>query len=442
MANIVAIVGRPNVGKSTLFNRLTESRKAIVDESSGVTRDRHYGKSDWNGRSFSVIDTGGYITGSDDIFESEIRKQVQLAIDEANIILFVVNTEDGLTDMDKDVAQLLRRSKKTIFLAANKVDNSRRVNEAAEFYAMGLGEVYGISAMSGSGTGELLDDMVKAFNDEDYVEVDLPKLAIIGQPNVGKSSLLNTLIGTERAIVNPLAGTTRDALYTRYNSFGFDFLLIDTAGLRKKRVVKEDLEFYSVMRSIRAIEESDVCILMIDATLGMNAQDLNILHLCETNKKGVVIVVNKWDLVEKDTMSTKRYEEAIKTRLAPFEDVPIIFTSLTTKQRVHKALETALRVYHNKIKKVPTSKLNKLILPYIESFSPPAVKGKTITVKYITQIPGHSPAFVFFCNHPQYIKESYKRFLENKMREHFDFSGVPITLYFRSKEKEKDDATS
>jgi len=356
--------------------------------------------------------------------------------------LFVVNTEDGLTDMDKDVAQLLRRSKKTIFLAANKVDNSRRVNEAAEFYAMGLGEVYGISAMSGSGTGELLDDMVKAFNDEDYVEVDLPKLAIIGQPNVGKSSLLNTLIGTERAIVNPLAGTTRDALYTRYNSFGFDFLLIDTAGLRKKRVVKEDLEFYSVMRSIRAIEESDVCILMIDATLGMNAQDLNILHLCETNKKGVVIVVNKWDLVEKDTMSTKRYEEAIKTRLAPFEDVPIIFTSLTTKQRVHKALETALRVYHNKIKKVPTSKLNKLILPYIESFSPPAVKGKNITVKYITQIPGHSPAFVFFCNHPQYIKESYKRFLENKMREHFDFSGVPITLYFRSKEKEKDDATS
>lgn len=439
MANIIAIVGRPNVGKSTLFNRLTESRKAIVDESAGVTRDRHYGKAEWNGRSFSVIDTGGYIKGSDDIFEKEIQKQVELAIDEANIILFVVDVADGLSDLDKDVANLLRRSKKKIFLVVNKVDNSSRLHEANEFYALGLGDVYPLSSMSGSGTGELLDDMVLAFDDEDYLPPELPRFAIIGQPNVGKSSLLNTLIGIERAIVTPIAGTTRDTLYTRYNSFGFDFLLIDTAGLRKKRSVKEDIEFYSVMRSIRAIEEADVCLLMIDAASGMNAQDINILHLCERNRKGVVILVNKWDTLEKTTNTARDYEKTIREKLAPFEDVPIVFTSVINKQRVHKALETALEVYQNKTRKIPTSKLNKILLPYIENYPPPAVKGKNIHIKYITQLPGSAPTFVFFCNHPQYIQESYERFLENKIREHFDFHGIPVTLYFRSKEKSRDD---
>ncbi|CAN5532762.1 ribosome biogenesis GTPase Der [soil metagenome] len=439
MANIVAIVGRPNVGKSTLFNRLTESRKAIVDESAGVTRDRHYGKSEWNGRSFSVIDTGGYLLDSDDVFEKDIQKQVQLAIDEANIILFVVDVADGQTDMDKDVAKLLRKSQKKIFLVANKVDSSKRTNDIHEFHAMGLGEIYGLSAISGSGTGELLDDMVKVFDDEDYIELDLPKIAIIGQPNVGKSSLLNTLIGFERTIVTPIAGTTRDTIYTHYKSFGFDFLLIDTAGLRKKRVVKEDIEFYSVMRSIRAIEEADVCLLMIDATRGIGGQDINIFHLCDRNKKGVVILVNKWDLIEKDTQSTKKMEAEIRERIAPFEDVPIIFTSVTTKQRVHKALETALAVYKNKTKKIPTSKLNSVLLPFIDHTPPPATKGKTISIKYVTQLPGHTPAFAFFANHPQYIKDSYRRFIENKIRDNFDFSGVPIAVYFRNKDKAKDD---
>ncbi len=439
MANIVAIVGRPNVGKSTLFNRLTESRKAIVDESSGVTRDRHYGKGDWNGRTFSIIDTGGYIVGSDDIFEGEIRKQVELAIDEANIIFFVVDVADGLTDLDKEVANMLRKSNKKIFLIANKVDNSYRTNEVPEFYALGIGELYGISAMTGAGTGDLLDDVVAVFDDEDYEEPDLPKIAIIGQPNVGKSSLLNTLIGIDRTIVTAHAGTTRDTIYTRYQSFGFDFLLIDTTGLRKKRVVKEDVEFYSVMRSIRAIEEADVCLMMIDAEKGIGAQDLNIFHLCERNKKGVVILVNKWDLMEKETNTTKKYEADIRARLEPFDDVPIIFTSATTKQRVHKALETALKVYQHKTAKVPTSKLNKVMLPYVEHYPPPATKGKTISIKYITQIPGQSPTFAFFCNHPQYIKDAYRRFLENKLREHFDFSGVPITLYFRPKDKDREE---
>lgn len=438
MANIVAIVGRPNVGKSTFFNRLTESRKAIVDETAGVTRDRHYGKVEWTGRTFSVIDTGGYVVGSDDIFEKEIRKQVDLAIDEANIILFVVDAGEGLTDLDKEVANLLRRSNKKIFLVANKVDSSARIHDVNEFYSLGLGEPYAISGMSGSGTGELLDDMVAAFEPENLEETDVPRLAIIGQPNVGKSSLLNTLIGEERSIVTPMAGTTRDTIYKRYNSFGFDFLLIDTAGLRKKRNVTEDLEFYSVMRSIRALEESDVCLLMIDATAGITAQDLKIFHLCERNRKGVVILVNKWDLVEKDTNSTKKVEAAIRERIAPFEDVPIVFTSATTKQRVHKALEIAVKVFENKTQKVATSKLNKLILPYIENYPPPAVKGKNINIKYITQLPGYAPTFAFFCNYPQYVQASYKRFLENKLREHFDFSGVPLTLYFRSKEKNKE----
>ncbi|MBL7923874.1 MAG: ribosome biogenesis GTPase Der [Bacteroidia bacterium] len=438
MANIVAIVGRPNVGKSTLFNRLTESRKAIVDETAGVTRDRHYGKADWTGRSFSVIDTGGYVVGSDDIFEKEIRKQVDLAIDEANIILFVVDVADGLTDLDKEVANLLRRSGKKIFLVANKVDSSARIHDINEFYALGIGEPFPVSGMSGGGTGELLDAMVEAFDPEDLVDPELPRIAIIGQPNVGKSSLLNTLIGEERSIVTPMAGTTRDTIYKRYNSFGFDFLLIDTAGLRRKRSVKEDIEFYSVMRSIRAIEEADVCLMMIDATQGITAQDLNIFHLCERNRKGVVILVNKWDLVEKDTHSTKKIEQEIRRRIEPFDDVPIVFTSAITRQRVHKALETALQVFKNKTQKVPTSKLNKVLLPFIDSFPPPSIKGKSINIKYITQLPGRTPTFAFFCNHPQYIQASYKRYIENKMRENFEFNGVPLVIYFRNKEKNKE----
>ncbi|MFN8154551.1 MAG: ribosome biogenesis GTPase Der [Bacteroidia bacterium] len=438
MANIVAIVGRPNVGKSTLFNRLTESRKAIVDETAGVTRDRHYGKAEWTGRTFSVIDTGGYVVGSDDIFEKEIRKQVDLAIDEANVIFFVVDTADGLTDLDKEVANLLRRSGKKIFLVANKVDSSARIHDVHEFYALGLGDPYGISGMSGSGTGELLDAAVEAFDPEDVIDPELPRIAIIGQPNVGKSSLLNTLIGEERSIVTPMAGTTRDTIYKRYNSFGFDFLLIDTAGLRKKRSVKEDIEFYSVMRSIRAIEEADVCLMMLDATSGITAQDLNIFHLCERNRKGVVILVNKWDLMEKETNTARDLEKEIKQRIAPFEDVPVIFTSVANKQRVHKALETALMVFKNKTQKIPTSKLNKIMLPFIEGFPPPTTKGKSISIKYITQLPGAAPTFAFFCNLPQYIGTTYKRFLENKMREHFDLSGVPITIYFRSKERNKE----
>ena len=436
MANIVAIVGRPNVGKSTLFNRLTESRKAIVDETAGVTRDRHYGKGDWNGRDYSVIDTGGYVHSSGDVFEKEIQKQVQLAIDEANIILFVVDVEDGLSDMDKDVANLLRRSGKKTFLVVNKVDNTKRYNETGEFYNLGLGEMYPLSAISGSGTGELLDDMVKAFDDSLVDDLELPKIAIIGQPNVGKSSLLNSLIGEERTIVTPIAGTTRDTIYTRYQSFGFDFLLIDTAGLRKKRVVKEDIEFYSVMRSIRALEEADVCLLLIDANSGFNSQDMNIFHLMERNRKGCVIVVNKWDLMEKSTNTTRDYEETIREKLRPFTDVPIIFTSVITKQRIHKALETALKVYQNEIKKVSTSQLNKIMLPIIERTPPPSVKGKSVNIKYITQLPNTSPTIAFFCNSPQYVQEAYKRFLENQLREHFDFSGVPLTLYFRNKDKD------
>lgn len=438
MVNIVAIVGRPNVGKSTLFNRLTESRKAIVDETAGVTRDRHYGLADWIGRSFSVIDTGGYIVGSEDVFEKEIRRQVDLAIDEANIILFVVDVADGLTDLDKEVANLLRRSGKKIFLVANKVDSAARLHHAAEFYALGLGDPYPVSGISGGGTGELLDDMVLAFEDEDVVEPELPRLAIIGQPNVGKSSLLNTLIGEERSIVTPLAGTTRDTIYKRYNSFGFDFLLIDTAGLRKKRSVKEDIEFYSVMRSIRAIEEADVCLLMIDATQGLNAQDLNIFHLCERNRKGVVILVNKWDLVEKDTKSALKIEKEIRSRIAPFDDVPILFISVMNKQRVYKSLETAVQVFQHKTQRIPTSKLNKVMLPVIDSYPPAAVKGKVVSIKYITQLPGRSPVFAFFCNMPQYVQTSYKRFLENKLRENFDLNGVPVMLTFRSKERNKE----
>ncbi|HNQ12216.1 MAG TPA: ribosome biogenesis GTPase Der [Bacteroidia bacterium] len=433
MSSIVAIVGRPNVGKSTLFNRLTESRKAIVDAEAGVTRDRHYGKVEWNGQSFTLIDTGGYVLNSDDVFESGIRSQVQAALDEADLILFVVDVIDGLTGFDKEVAEYLRRSKKEVMLVANKVDNNKRIQDAAEFYALGLGDYHCVSSINGSGTGDLLDALLKKLKPKEYVEAELPKLAIVGQPNVGKSSLLNALLGEDRTLVTPIAGTTRDTIHTRYNSFGFDFYLIDTAGLRRKNKVNEDLEFYSVMRTIRAIEDCDVCILMIDATNGFTAQDLNIFHLAERNHKGVVLLINKWDLVEKDTHSVKKFSDEIKAKLEPFSDVPILFTSVVQKQRIHKALELAIEVYKNRAQKIPTSKLNNIILPFIEKNMPPATKGKVISIKYITQIQGYYPQFAFFCNLPQYIKEPYKRYLENRLREHFNLSGVPIEIYFRKK---------
>ncbi len=434
MANIVAIVGRPNVGKSTIFNRLTDSRKAIVDSESGVTRDRHYGKSEWNGIEFSVIDTGGYVKGSEDVFEGEIRKQVNLAIEEANVILFVLDVADGITDDDKVVANILRKGKKKVFVVANKVDNHVRQGLAGEFYALGLGEVHNISAISGSGTGDLLDEVVKVF-DKDAVEVDLdiPKFAIVGRPNVGKSSMINALLGKERNIVTPIAGTTRDSINTRYTAFGHDFLLIDTAGIRKKSKVEEDLEFYSVMRSIRAIEDCDVCLLLIDATLGLEAQDINIFRLAENNRKGIVVVVNKWDLVEKTTNSTKEYEEKIREKLAPYNDVPIVFTSALTKQRVLKAIEVAEKVNFNRTKSIKTRELNDVMLPIIEHSPPAAIKGKYVKVKFINQLPTHAPTFAFYCNLPQYVTESYMRFLENRLRENFDFCGVPIQIFMRKK---------
>ena len=435
MSNIVAIVGRPNVGKSTLFNRLTESRKAIVDETSGVTRDRQYGKSDWNGKRFSVIDTGGYVVGGDDAFEIEIRKQVQLSIDEADTILFLVDVREGLTPMDEDVADLLRKCKKKVLLVANKVDNAKEMEGLAEFYALGLGDPYPIAGISGSGTGELLDAVVADFNEGEDDESDgLPRIAVVGRPNVGKSSFINLITGQDRNIVTPIAGTTRDSIYTRYNMFGFDFNFVDTAGLRKKSKVNEDLEFYSVMRSIRAIENSDVCILMLDARQGLEQQDLNIISLVQRNNKGVVVVVNKWDLIEKDNKTHKQYEELIRSRISPFEDVPIIFTSVLNKQRVFKVLETAKQVYESRSRRISTSELNEKLLPIVkEQNPPPAVKGKWIKIKYITQLPTHYPQFVFFCNLPQYIRDPYKRFVENRLRELWDFHGVPITIYFRAK---------
>ncbi len=434
MANIVAIVGRPNVGKSTLFNRLTDSRKAIVDAVSGVTRDRHYGKSEWNGLEFSVIDTGGYVKGSEDIFEGEIRKQVQLAIDEANAILFVVDVTDGITDDDKTVANMLRKCKKNVFLVSNKVDNGERQQLSAEFYSFGLGDVYNISAISGSGTGDLLDDVVKSLDkDVELEELNIPKFAIVGRPNVGKSSIINALLGKDQNIVTAIAGTTRDSINTRYTSFGHDFLLIDTAGIRKKSKVEEDIEFYSVMRSIRAIEDCDVCLLLIDATLGLEAQDLNIFHLAEKNRKGVVIVVNKWDLIEKDTNSTKEYEEKIRERLAPFRDVPIVFTSALTKQRVLKAIEVAEMVNVNRTREIKTRHLNDVMLPIVEAHGPAAIKGKHVKIKFINQLPTHAPTFAFYCNLPQYVTEAYIRFLENRMRENFEFTGVPIQIFMRKK---------
>ena len=434
MPNIVAIVGRPNVGKSTFFNRLVKSRQAIVEETAGVTRDRHYGKSDWNGIEFSIIDTGGYVEGSDDVFEEEIRRQVELAIGESDTIIFMVDVKDGLTSMDKDVAHLLRKSKKKVFLAANKVDNTYRTFDINEFYELGLGEVYGLSSINGSGTGELLDAVVKELNDTVAADIpDLPRIAVVGRPNVGKSSLINALLGQDRHIVTPIAGTTRDTIFTPYNSFGFEFLLVDTAGLRKKGKVNENIEFYSVMRAIRAIEQSDVCLLMINAEEGLEGQDLNILSLIEKNHKGVVIVINKWDLVEKGNNTMRDMEDLIKSRTAPFSDIPIVFTSVVNKQRIFKAMEWARQVYENKNRQVSTSKLNEILLPIIQATPPPQTKGKIVKIKYITQLKMHYPTFAFFCNNPQYIKEPYARFLENKLREKFDFTGVPIQIFFRQK---------
>ena len=435
MSNIVAIVGRPNVGKSTLFNRLTESRQAIVDQTSGVTRDRQYGKSDWNGKYFSIIDTGGYVMGGDDEFEIEIRKQVQLAVDEADIILFLVDAREGLTPMDEDVASMLRKCTKKVLLVANKVDNAKEMDNLAEFYALGLGDPYPIAGISGSGTGDLLDVVVEDFSEGEPDQADtLPRIAVVGRPNVGKSSFINFITGQERNIVTPIAGTTRDSIYTRYNMFGFDFNFVDTAGLRKKSKVSEDLEFYSVMRSVRAIENSDVCILMLDASQGLEVQDLNIFSLIQRNNKGVVIVVNKWDLIEKDNKTHKQFEDLIRSRISPFEDVPIVFTSVLNKQRVFKVLETAKQVYESRSRRISTSELNDKLLPIVkEQNPPPAVKGKWIKIKYVTQLPTPYPQFVFFCNLPQYIRDPYKRFVENRLREMWDFHGVPISIYFREK---------
>ena len=434
MGNIVAIVGRPNVGKSTFFNRLIQKRQAIVDSVSGVTRDRHYGKTDWNGKKFSVIDTGGYIVGSDDIFEGEIRKQVDLAIEEANAILFLVDAQQGVTDMDMTVAKHLRKSDKPVFLVANKVDNGQIMQEAVELYALGMGDYFCISSINGSGTGELLDELIAKLPDADVEEdSDLPRFAIVGRPNVGKSSFVNALVGEERNIVTDIAGTTRDSLDTHYTKFGHDFVLVDTAGVRKKKKVSEDLEFYSVMRSIRSIEYSDVCLLLIDATLGFESQDQSIFHLADKNRKGIVILVNKWDLVDKDTHTTKAYEAAIREKIAPFTDVPILFISALTKQRLLKALEIAIKVSEDRKTRISTSKLNDVMLPFIEQNPPPATKGKYIRIKFCTQLPTKTPTFAFFDNLPQYIKEPYKRYIENKLRESFNFTGVPLQIFFRKK---------
>ena len=436
MNSIVAIVGRPNVGKSTLFNRLVQRREAIVDSVSGVTRDRHYGKSDWNGKEFSVIDTGGYVVGSDDIFEDEIRKQVQLALEETDIIVFVVDVEQGITPMDSEVAKLLRKVKKPIFIAVNKVDNAMRDADAVEFYNLGLGEYHTISSINGSGTGELLDALAEIMPEPEEIDLEkeeLPRFAVVGRPNAGKSSFINALIGEERNIVTDIAGTTRDSIDTKYNRFGCDFNLVDTAGIRKKSKVKEDLEFYSVMRAVRTIEYSDVIILMIDATRGFEGQDQNIFWLAEKNKKGVVILVNKWDLVDKETNTVRDYEAAIRKEIAPFTDVPIIFVSVLTKQRIFKAIETAVEVFQNRKNRITTSKLNEKMLEIINNNPPPAIKGKYVKIKYCLQLPTPTPQFAFFANLPQYVKDSYRRYLENQMREIYNFSGVPIIIYFRQK---------
>lgn len=434
MSNIVAIVGRPNVGKSTLFNRLTESRDAIVDEVAGVTRDRHYGKAIWREIEFSLIDTGGYTSGTDDIFEEEIRKQVVVAIHEATAVIFLVDVEAGITDFDQSIAELLRKSKKPVFVVANKVDNYDRIPHASEFYRLGLGEVYCISAANGSQTGDMLDALVDSFPvKEGETFSTLPRIAVVGRPNVGKSSLINALTGHERNIVTPISGTTRDSIDTHYNAFGHEFILVDTAGIRKRAKVKEDIEFYSVLRSHRAIEDADVCIMMIDATLGVEKQDLHIFFEIEKNKKGVVLLVNKWDLVEKETQTMVEFEKEIRNRIAPFTDVPIVFTSTITKQRIHKAVEMAMEVYEHRTQKIPTSKLNDVMLEIIAINPPPALKGKYVKIKYVQQLPTHTPSFAFFCNLPQYVKDPYKRFLENKLRDKFNLTGVPINIFFRKK---------
>ena len=434
MSAIVAVVGRPNVRKSTFFNSLIKRREAIVDAVSGVTRDRHYGKTDWNGVSFSVIDTGGYLAGSDDSFEKEINKQVALAIDEADAIIFMVNVEEGLTGMDEAVAELLRKCHKPILVAVNKVDSNNRRNDMHEFYALGFEHLYALSSVNGSGTGELLDDLVALLPEKEKQEENpLPRFAVVGRPNAGKSSFINALIGEDRYIVTDIAGTTRDAIDTKYNRFGFEFNLVDTAGIRRKSKVKEDLEFYSVMRSIRAIEHSDVCILMLDATRGFESQDANIFWLAQRNRKGIVILVNKWDLVEKENNTAKQYEAAIRKEIEPFTDVPILFVSALNKQRIYKAIETAVAVYNNRTKRIPTRKLNEVMLPIIENYPPPAIKGKYVKIKFCTQLPTPMPQFAFFANLPQYVKDSYRRFIENKLRENFDFNGVPIDVYFRQK---------
>lgn len=437
MGNLVAIVGRPNVGKSTLFNRLTKSRRAIVNDEAGTTRDRQYGKSEWIGREFSVVDTGGWVVNSDDVFEEEIRKQVLIAVEEADVILFVVDVMNGVTDLDMQVASILRRSKSPVVVVANKTDNHDLQYNAPEFYSLGLGDPYCISAMTGSGTGDLMDVIVSKFNKEssEILDEDIPRFAVVGRPNAGKSSIINAFIGEDRNIVTEIAGTTRDSIYTRYNKFGFDFYLVDTAGIRKKNKVNEDLEYYSVIRSIRAIEGADVCILMIDATRGVEGQDLNIFSLIQRNNKGLVVVVNKWDLVQdKTTKVIKEFENAIRSRFAPFVNFPIIFGSAITKQRILKVLEEAQAVYENRMIKIPTARLNEEMLPLIEAYPPPSAKGKYIKIKYVTQLPNTMiPSFVFFANLPQYVKEPYKRFLENKMREKWNFSGTPINIFIRQK---------
>ena len=433
--SLVAIVGRPNVGKSTLFNRLVGHRQAIVDETAGTTRDRHYGKTDWNGKEFSIIDTGGYAVNSDDIFEDDIRRQVILAIEEADLILFMVEVKTGVTDLDMMMADVLRRSGKKVIVVCNKVDNYDLIYQSHEFYSLGLGDIFCISSMSGSGTGDLMDEILKQLPEDAKAEVeeDLPRITIVGRPNVGKSSLTNALLGEERNIVTNIAGTTRDSIHTRYNKYGMDFYLVDTAGMRKKGKEMEDLEFYSVMRSIRAIENSDVCILMLDAQQGLESQDLNIHNLIVLNRKGCVIVVNKWDLIEKESNTMKEWKEFLEKKLAPFNDIPIIFTSVLNKQRILEVLQQAIRVYNSRKRRVPTSELNDYILPIIEDYPPASTKGKYIRIKYATQLPTPTPQFAYFVNLPQYIKESYRRYLENKMREQWDFSGVPIQIYFRQK---------
>ncbi|WP_313101180.1 ribosome biogenesis GTPase Der [Epilithonimonas sp.] len=435
MSNIVAIVGRPNVGKSTLFNRLLERREAIVDSTAGVTRDRHYGKSDWNGVEFTVIDTGGYEVNTEDVFQEEISKQVQLAIDEATSIVFMLNVEEGLTDTDYEIYEMLRRSNKPVYIAVNKVDSAKEELAATEFYQLGIEEYFTLSSATGSGTGELLDKIVKDFPTTDYKDPfeGLPKITIAGRPNVGKSTLTNALLDVERNIVTDVAGTTRDSIQTLYNKFGHEFVLVDTAGMRRKSKVNEDLEFYSVMRSIRSIEYSDVVIIMVDATLGWESQDMNIFGLAQKNRKGIVILVNKWDLVEKETNTTRDFEAAIRHKIGQFSDIPILFISALTKQRILKAVEVAMQVYEDRKKKIKTSKLNEVMLPVFEAMPPPAIKGKYIKIKYCVQLPTPSPQFVFFCNLPQYVKEPYKRFTENQLRKHFGFTGVPIEVYFRQK---------